>query len=109
MHLFFECNRNSEAAEALIRCSKSYDTTLTAEKALRLELEADKAFLFPSLTLLVTGLEFIWENRKQKKYTMKFHMRAELEAAVSLRRRSSSRSIRESANIMHNMIVNFFC
>ena len=53
------------------------------------------------------GLEFIWEQRKLKKATSTYSIRAELEAAVSLRRRSRSKKIREAGNIMENMINNF--
>ena len=66
-HLFFKCSKNKEAGEALLKCSQAYDTSLTLEKALRLELEADETFLLPTLILLTTGLEFIWENRKPER------------------------------------------
>ena len=62
----------------------------------------------PSAALLATGLELIWQNRKIKKVTAVFDMRSELELAVSIRRRSRSRHIRESADIMQNMIT-IFC
>ena len=34
-------------------------------------------------------------------------MRAEMESSVSIKRRSSLKKIREAANVMKNMIVNF--
>ena len=86
----------------------NYGISLTHEKALRLELMGDECFLLPSVVLLATGLQYIWENRKQKVATPIFLMRAELEAAVSLRRKSSSKRIKESAIIMENMINIFF-
>ena len=92
----------------MIRCVSSYDSSLTSEKALRLELSGDECFLLPSVVLLATGLQFIWENRKQKLATTLFLMRAELEAAVTLRRKSSNRRIKEAASIMENMINSFF-
>ena len=52
-------------------------------------------------------LELIWERRKEKMNTAQFEMRAELELAVSIRRRSRSRMVREAADIMENMILNF--
>ena len=107
MHLFYECSKNATAAQALLSCVKSYDSQLTPEKSLHLELAADLPFLLPSVAILATGLQFIWENRKLKKSTSFFAIRAELEAAVSLRRRSSSSKIREAAKIMSNMITNF--
>ena len=81
---------------------------MTLEKALRLELEADETFLLPTVILLTTGLEFIWENRKNRKATPVYKMRAELEAAVSIRRKSRLRRVREAGNIMHNVLNNFF-
>ena len=72
-----------------------------------MELVADEPFLLPCATILATGLSFIWENRKVKKYTTLFMMRAELEAAVSVRRRSRLSRIREAGDIMNNMLVNF--
>ena len=107
-HLFFDCVKNSEAGEAVLTCVRSYDRSLTTEKALRLELKGDECFLLPSVVLLASGLQYIWENRKQKVATPLFQMRAELEAAVTLRRKSSSKRIKESASIMENMINNFF-
>jgi hypothetical protein len=34
-------------------------------------------------------------------------MRAELEAAISIKRKSRLRKVREAADIMENMVVNF--
>ena len=107
MHLFYNCEKNREAGQAILRCVQSYDSTLTDVRSLRLELTGDDPFLLASTSILATGLEFIWENRKVKKMTSLFNMRAELEMPVSIRRKSSVRKIRESANIMFNMINNF--
>ena len=59
IHLFFQCSKNREAGEALLRCSQAYDQSLTVEKSLRLELMVDETFLLPIVILLATGLEFI--------------------------------------------------
>ena len=64
--------------------------------------------MLPSVALLATWLELIWERRKVHKTTVQFEMRAELELAVSIRRKLRSRMIREAADIMENMIINFF-
>ena len=56
---------------------------------------------------LATGLELIWENRKLKKSTTLFTMRAELESSISIKRRSRLCRVREAARVMQNMIVNF--
>ena len=107
LHLFYECPKNDIATIALIQCVKSYDRQLKPRKSLHLELAADLPFLLPSVAILATWPQFIWKNRKLKKSTSLFAIRAELEAAVSLRRRSSSSKIREAGKIMSNMISNF--
>ena len=60
------------------------------EKTLRMEVKADETFLLPSVAILATSLEFIWENRKVRKTTTLYMMRADLDAAVSIRRRLDS-------------------
>ena len=107
-HRFYQCRTNSEAGQALLQCAKTYDRNLTEVKSMRLELTADDPFLMPTIAILTTGLEFIWENRKLKKPTALYTLRAELELAVSIRRKSSSRRVREAASIMINMILNCF-
>ena len=77
-------------------------------KALRLKLVADDPFLLASTSILAIGLEFIWENRKTKKNTSLFSVRAELETAISIRRRSRLRRVKETAGIMENILDNFF-
>ena len=106
-HLFFQCEKNSEPGQALFRCTSSYDRTVSEEKLLRLEISADEPFLIATVALLASGLQLIWETRKQKKRTTLYTMRAELELSISIRRRSSLRKVRESAEIMQNMIDNF--
>ena len=108
LHLFFQCEKNAQAGQTLQRCITSYDRGLTQERALRLELVADDPFLLASTTILAIGLSFIWENRKLKKITPLYLMRAELETAISIRRRSRLRSVKETAGIMENILDNFF-
>ena len=62
MHLFFQCETNAQAGQALLRCVKSYDSNLTEDKSLRLELTTDESFLLACTSLLATGLEYVWEN-----------------------------------------------
>ena len=107
-HMFFQCLKNLDAGQALLRCIRSYDRAATEVRSLRLELQADDPFLLPSATILAIGLELIWDNRKLKKTTTLFDMRSELELAVSIRRRSRSKYIRESADIMENIVTIFF-
>ena len=106
-HLLYQCAKNKESGQALLQCIKSYDRNVTEIKSLRLELAPDEPFLLATISLLSSGLELIWENRKLKKCTALFSMRAELENAISIKRRSRLRRVRETASIMENMIVNF--
>ena len=70
-------------------------------------MSADDPFLMATVSLLACGLELIWENRKYKKVTTLYTMRAELELSISIRRRSRLRKVREVAAIMQNMVDNF--
>ena len=79
-----------------MRCIQSYDQSLTADKTLTLQLVSDEPFMLASVAILVTGLSLIWENSKLWKNTSLFMIRAELEAAVSPRRRSRLTRIREA-------------
>ena len=106
-HIFYQCSKNDESGQALLRCVRSYDRNLTEAKSLRIELNSDEPFLLASISLLSSGMEFIWENRKFKKSTNLHSMRAELESSISIKRRSRLRKVREAADIMENMVVNF--
>ena len=92
----------------MLRCAQSYDDQLTPEKALSLQLRADEVFSLATITILSTGLETIWANRQHKKVTTLFMMRAELECAVSIRRRSRNRIIREDGDVIENILNDFF-
>ena len=107
LHIFFQCEKNAQAGQTLLRCITSYDRGLTQERALRLELVADDPFLLASTTILAIGLSFIWENRKLKQISPLYLMRSELETAISIRR-SRLRSLKETAGIMENILDNFF-
>ena len=86
----------------------SYDDQLTQDKSLSLQVKADEVFTLIMITMLTTRLEMIWANRQQKKVTIIFMMRAKLECAISIRRRSRNRIIREAGNIIENVVNNFF-
>ena len=57
LHSFYTCSKNSEASDAMLRCAKTYDTELTPEKSLSLQVKADEVFMLA--TLITTGLETI--------------------------------------------------
>ena len=108
MHCFFLCSKNSEAADAMLRCARCYDQNLTAESMLTLQVNTDEVFSLATMTIITTGLETIWANRLVKKSTSLYMMRSELECAVSIRRRSRNRKIREAADVIQNIVNNFF-
>jgi hypothetical protein len=92
----------------MLQCAKSYDSDLNEFRCLRLDIRADDPFTLPTLMILATGLSLIRANRKLKKVTTVWAMRAELEARVQLLRRCSTRRLREAGNILCNMIENFY-
>ena len=104
IHCFFTCSKNQDAASAMLRCAQSYDDQLTPKKSLSLQIRADEVFSLATITILTTGLEMIWANRQHKKVTTMFMMRAELECAVSIRRRSRNRLIREAGDVIENIL-----
>ena len=108
LHCFFGCNYNRDAGEALLRCATSYARTLTAPGLLRLEVVCDDPFLLPTIVLIATGLQLIWNNRHEKKVTTVWSMRSELEARISLLRKARKKQIREAAKILENMVSNSF-
>ena len=69
-HLFFQCQLNSEAGEALFRCVKSYDQSLTLEKMQRLEMVSDDPFLLASVSLLATGPHMAEQKSEQEHHPL---------------------------------------
>ena len=63
---------------------------LNPEEALRLELGHDLSDVdqLASVCLLSTGLKYIWETRAEKKPIILYKMRAEIEAKISILRRT---------------------
>ena len=96
-----------EPGQSLLQCIRSYARDIDETKAIRLEVNVDEPFLLPAISLLSTGLQLIWDNRRLRKQTTLYTMRAELESSISIKRRSRLARIREAANIMQNMVENF--
>ena len=57
--------------------------------------KSDEVFSLATMTIIATGLETIWASRLVKKSTSIYIVRSELECAVSIRRRSRNKKIRE--------------
>ena len=107
-HYFFSCLANCEAMQALFRCLQVYDNDIIEARCLRLEVRAEDPFTLPTLILLITGISLIWSNRKQRKETTKWSMRAEIEARVQLLRKCRSRRLQEAGEIISNILENFY-
>ena len=108
IHGLFLCSRNNEAAELILAYTRPFDSTITAEKMLKLDLNVtDRIYELPTTLIAATGLYQIWVNRKNKKGTAPYQIRAELECLISLLRRSRSRKCRETGNMIENTLQNF--
>ena len=102
-HAFFTCQRTSVAGHALLGYLQSRLPQLTTEEVLRLELGQglDEVDLLASVYLLTVGLKYIWDSRVEKKAIYLYKMRAEIEARISILRRTR---YMESGNKMLEMI-----
>ena len=108
LHGLFLCSRNNEAAELILAYTRPFDPTITAEKILKLDINvSDRIYELPTTLIAATGLYQIWENRKNKKGTAPYQIRAELECLISLLRRARSRKCRETGNMIENTLQNF--
>ena len=89
-HCLFECTKNMGVGLALLGCVQQLLPDLSVESAVLLDFRCslpDDENLAVQ-TILITGLKYIWETRLAKKVVTKFRMRAEIEARVSILRRT---------------------
>ena len=90
MHAFFTCPHSSRAGLALLGWVQVVDGQLLPEDPLTLNLNTD----FPphvelvAVFMVATDLKFMWESRVAKKILTPFLLRAEIEAKISLMRRT---------------------
>ena len=104
----FRCGKNSQAAKFLLHLTKTYDSTITEEKILLLNLNScDPIYELPTMLIIGAGLNLIWQNRASKKGTSLYQVRSELECLVSLLRKSRSKKLREAGDMVENTMVNF--
>jgi hypothetical protein len=103
LHAFFFCHQSMVAGHALLGHLQHAVPDLTPEAALRLEfgtdLNADEELA--TVYTLAAGLKYIWETRIEKKQLSLHRMRSELEAWVSILRRTRHRN---SALLMLEMM-----
>ena len=76
---------------------------LSPGAALRLELgqDLDEPEQLATVCLLATGLKYIWATRTEKKAVILYKMRAEIEARISVLRRTKHIG---AGNLMSDMI-----
>ena len=89
-HGFFDCSRNMVVGLALLGCVQQIIPDLSADVAVRLDfrLRLTDEENMAALYILITGLKYIWEMRSAKKVVLKYKMRAEIEAMVSILRKT---------------------
>ena len=63
---------------------------LSADEAVRVDLgqELDDVDQLAAVCLLATGLKYIWDTRTEKKVVYLYRMRAEIEARISILRKT---------------------
>ena len=105
-HAIFSCEANKLAAAAVLRSAQCYSPSLTADSLLRLEVEIQDPFTLPTLTVIATGLEFIWSNKMKTTATTEAAMQAELRAKAGLLKQARSRRLREAGAIIVNILAN---
>ena len=93
MHAFFTCSYSRVAGLGLLGLVQELCPDLLPEDVLQLELGEDlpEADQLAAVYCIATGLKYIWEARLKKKQTTLIQIRAELEAMISLLRRTRFR------------------
>ena len=94
VHCFFDCPRNSGVGLRLLGCVQQVIPGLSSDAALRLDFGTDLSDIeeLAIQGILVCGLKYIWESRLAKKVLNMYRMRAEIEAFISLLRRTRYRN-----------------
>ena len=100
VHAFFTCPHSSRAGLALLGWVQVVDGQLLPEDPLTLNLNTDLPpnFELVAVFMVATDLKFMWESRVAKKILTPFLLRAEIEAKISLMRRTILANI---ATIIH--------
>ena len=90
LHAFFFCNEDNGVGLALLGYAQLLIPTITPEMCLRLEVGDDLGDedQLAVVSLLACGLKYIWETRSEKKTVSLHKMRAEIEAKVSILRKT---------------------
>ena len=105
VHAFFFCQHSRLAGHVLLGHVQILVPDLSPEAALRLEFGQDLSNdeELATACLLAAGLKYIWEARVEKKPVTTFKMRAEIEARISILRRTRHKGAGE---LMLEMLSN---
>ena len=104
LHSFFFCSASAEAGLVTLGWAQELVPCLTQEHSLRLDVVDDILTTDEELALVTIighGLGYIWERRIRKKKVQLYEIRAEMEATVSLLRKSRHR---KAGDIIFNII-----
>ena len=103
VHAFFSCPKSMLAGLALLGYVQTFVPNLSPESALKLDLgsELSEQKVLATVCVLATGLKYIWQARQDKKQVATFRMRAEIEAIISILRKTRHR---EAGDHMMEMI-----
>ena len=85
-HCFFLCVSTKEVGTILLNMFKQHDTSVTAEKLLRLEFECEDANEMPLVWIFAQTALYSWGVRASGKIVDKMMTRAILESKISLLR-----------------------
>ena len=90
LHAFFQCQHSMLAGLALLGYIQVLVPDLSPEAALRLELgmQLTESEELATICMMATGLKYIWEARVEKKQVRTYKLRSELEARISILRKT---------------------
>ena len=90
LHALLQCPDSRAAGDHLLGLVQVAIPDLPPDKLLRLDFgtELNEVDVLPLLTIISTGLMYIWQARVEKKRPTQYKMRAEIEAEISILRKS---------------------
>ena len=86
LHGLFRCIRNSQASQYLLHLTRPYDSSISEERILLLDIRtSEQIYELPSMLVLATGLSYIWSNRLIKKSTTLFMICSDTDQEYSMK------------------------
>ena len=102
---FLQCVSNDGVGTALLELIKQIIPNISAETLLRLEIEVEPTLELPVVWMVATVLQSLWDYKQSGTRICRYRIRADLEAKVSLLRKTRHWS---SALIIETYICNIF-